>query len=96
MYIGKLPERSVSPLLFTKGDIVETKLDRVMSTIKRRLGRALIWPVLLLQYDLNSDHTLGGYKARWLLWANRKFDKLLRRWDRMLDNWLRRRRRRRA
>lgn len=76
--------------------IVVSKMDRTAFAIKRRLGRAVIWPVLLMQYDLNSDHTLGGYKAKWLLAANRKLDKLLRWWDRMVDNWLRGRRRRRA
>ena len=46
--------------------------------IKTRTANAVIWPVLLLPYGIDSDHTVGGFRNKQLMQANRRLDRMLR------------------
>lgn len=46
--------------------------------IKTRAANAVIWPFLVMPVHIDDDHTIGGFKSKWLLAANRRFDKALR------------------
>lgn len=45
--------------------------------IKTRAANAVIWPVLLMPLHIDNDHTVGGFRSKWLLTANRRLDKAL-------------------
>ncbi len=71
--------RASSTATYTRGETMN-RFRTVGSTVAAYacLPVALV-ALPFLQYDLKSDHTLGGFKNKWLLAGNRKLEKVLTR-----------------